>query len=145
MVERFGGQLGDAVRWIGTDCRRLVRCADAGHMLLRYEDRFFADSTQPGRLAAHFGLAVDGSTCRALAERYSTTEVGAFAATLSELPADRVIRNERLMFDRVTQIHRTHIGDGRIGKWRDRLAPQVRAEITRYFEPFLTRFGYEQA
>ena len=47
----------------------------------------------------------------------------------------------RIVMDPVTQIHRNHIGDGRSGKWRDLPGP-AQAELTRFFRPFLDRWGY---
>ena len=41
MTQRFNVPLNDAVRWLDNDCNRLVRLAAQGHLLLRYEDRFF--------------------------------------------------------------------------------------------------------
>jgi hypothetical protein len=140
---RFNEPLDKAVQALGADCRRAVRCADAGQMVLRYEDRFFEDRGLPAQWAEKLGLAVDPAVCRSVAHRYSTAEVRSFAAALGELPPDQVIKTAQTRFDRVTQIHRTHIGDARVGKWRELLAPDARAQITRYFEPFLARFGYE--
>jgi hypothetical protein len=47
-----------------------------------------------------------------------------------------------MMYERLTQIHRGHIGDTRSDKWRE-LPEVTRGEITRLFDPFLRRFGYE--
>jgi hypothetical protein len=47
-----------------------------------------------------------------------------------------------LLFDRVTHIHRTHIGDGRIKKWRERADTQQRSAMTYQFTAFLARFSY---
>jgi hypothetical protein len=144
LAQRFRIPLADAARGIGVDCRRIERCADAGHPMLRYEDRFFEDPAMPGRLAEALGLTVDASVQQAIFERFSTAATRAFAANFSALPAERVMDNGKTVFDRVTQIHRTHIGDGRVGKWRDLLTPPNAAELTRYFAPFLARFGYPQ-
>jgi len=142
MAERFGETLEKAVLALAADCRRIVRCADAGHLVLRYEDQFFEDPTLPAHLAARLGLPTDPELCRTLADRYSTAGVRSLAAGLPELPPDRLIKTAATELDRVTQIHRTHIGDGRVGKWRERLAPPAQQQITRYFAPFLDKFGY---
>jgi len=130
--QRFGTNLTDAARGIAQDCRRVEQCADAGHPVLRYEDRFFEDAALPGRIAEQLGLAVAPDVLQAIFESYSTVAAKALAATIDEQTA----------FDPVTQIHRRHIGDGHVGKWRDLLDADSGMEITRYFSPFLTRFGY---
>src|ERR1700683_4131907 len=43
MSQRFKAPLNHSVRWIANDCNRLLRLAPQGHLLLRYEDRFFED------------------------------------------------------------------------------------------------------
>ncbi len=144
LTQRFGMPLTDAARGIAQDCARAARCADAGHPVLRYEDRFFEDAALPGRMATQLGLAVGADAQQAIFGRYSTAATRAFAATIGDLPAERLHRTDQTMLDLVTQIHRTHIGDGRVGKWRERLDSHSAAEITRYFTPFLTRFGYPQ-
>jgi hypothetical protein len=70
--------------------------------------------------------------------------VRAFAAAVPTLPPGRLAGDGKtLVFDNVTQIHRTHIGDGRVGKWRDHLTPQQQRALTRHFAPFFERFGYQ--
>ncbi len=142
LAQRFQVPLADAVKGLSKDCRCVVRCADAGHPVLRYEDRFFEDAAMPGRIAQRLGLTVGAADQQAIFSRYTTAATREFAANLASLPADRVQQTEQTTVDLVTQIHRTHIGDGRVGKWRRLMDPQSRENITRYFEPFLTRFGY---
>jgi hypothetical protein len=105
MAQRFNAPLNQAVHWIADDCARMMRLAAQGHLLLRYEDRFFED------------------------------------AAFADLPPGRVVSAGRIVMDPVTQIHRIHIGDGRSGKWRDLPGP-VQAKLTRFFRPFLDRWGY---
>jgi hypothetical protein len=142
LAQRFATPLMDAARGIAQDCRRLERCADAGHPVLRYEDRFFDDAGMPGRIAERLGLIVDAGVRQAIFDRYTTAATQAFAANIGDLPPERVLQTPHTTVDQVTQIHRTHIGDGRVGKWQELLDPRNAAEITRYFAPFLERFGY---
>jgi hypothetical protein len=142
MAARFNAPVAQALEWISEDCRHLLRHAEAGHMLLRYEDRFFEDRALPARLAGYLGLEVDTATCAAIAGRYSTEAVRAFAASLAALPAGRVIDNGLNLVDTVTQIHSTHVRDARSGKWRDSYELVLWHSLTRPLEPFLTRFGY---
>jgi hypothetical protein len=136
MMRRFAVEATPALRGIAQDCRRALQCADAGCPVLRYEDRFFDDPTTVAMLARLIGAEVPAETEARIFERYRTAAVRAFADNLEALPA------ERLRIDPVTQILRGHIGDGRIGKWREHLDPAQQREATAYFAPFLERFGY---
>ena len=143
LVERFASPLDVAVRGVSETCQAAAWCAASGHLVLRYEDRFFDDPAAVGRLARHLGLAPDPAAEARIFAAWRTEQVRAFAATVAALPAERVVSDGRVfLFDKLTQIHRTHIGDGRVGKWRDRLDPATAGELTRLFAPFLARFGY---
>ncbi len=108
---------------------------------MRYEDQFFDCAANVERLAQALGVCVPPPMIQAIFGRYCTDAVRAFARRLGDLPPERLTMVQSFMMDRVTQILSPHIGDMRIGKWRD-LPGQARAELTRVFRPFLDRFGY---
>jgi len=141
MTQRFRAPLGHTAEWLAADCAHLLRLAGRGHLLLRYEDGFYANSEVPGRLAHALGLEVDPPVLAAIFGRYATEAVRTFANNLASLPPERLTSFSGTTMDILTQIHRTHIGDGRSGKWRD-LPPPARAELTRRFRRFLDRFRY---
>jgi hypothetical protein len=142
MAQRFEVPLNVTVRWLLKDCQRVMALALHGHRLLRYEDRFFENPLVVTELSAALGADVSPQTRSKLFERYRSESVRQYAATLDSLPADQVVVSERMLYHKLTQIHRGHIGDTRSGKWRQ-LSPATRVEITRLFAPFLRRFGYE--
>ncbi len=143
LVHRFGSEFEPCARAIAQDCRYALLCAEAGHPVLRYEDGFFEQPATVARIAGHLGLTVSGAAVARIFSAYRTEAVRAFAATVPSLPPERLASNgPDLQFDRVTQIHRTHIGDGRVGKWRERFSPEQRALLARLFAPFLEPFGY---
>ena len=141
MTQRFSAPLTHTVQWLMADCARMLPLAAAGHPVFRYEDRFFEDEAAALRLAALLGLDLEADVIARIASKFGTEAVRRFTQTLDELPPERVVRSDVTVFDTVTQLHRTHIGDARSGKWRA-LAPAVQVEITRRFEPFLRAFGY---
>ena len=143
MIERFAMPPDQAVRTLAADCRLVVRCVAAGHMPLRYEDRFYDDETLPAQLASRLGLNIEDAFSRALGRRYGTEGVRAIARSVGERRPGRMAGNGSTQYDTVTQIHAAHIGDGLSGKWRDRLPAGDGAALTRFFGPFLARFGYE--
>jgi hypothetical protein len=140
MAQRFNAELRHTVHWLARDCNRLALLAARGHFLLRFEDRFFDQLAAVARLAGVIGLDPNPASITAIFARYRTESVRAFAQLLDHLPPERV-EPGAIPKDRVTQIHGTHIGDARSGKWRDLPAP-VQAELTRVFSPFLDSFGY---
>jgi len=142
MRGRFGIGLGDAVRIVFNDCRRLHGLMTRReHFLLRYESGFFRDAGTVAAVAAWLG--VDAAEAEAIALRYTPEATRAFAAGIAALPADRI--GDRGAgggrFDRLTNIHDVHIGDMRSGKWRD-LPEGVQAEMTGIFREYLEVFGY---
>lgn len=144
MAQRFNAPLAATVRWIGNDCNRLLRLVSPGQAMLRYEDRFFEQPAVVANIAQALMLDVSPADIEAVFARYRTDAVRAFAASVADLPAERVVRVNGFAMDRVTQILAPHIGDTRSGKWRELPAP-VPAELTRVFKPFLDRFGYPSA
>jgi hypothetical protein len=143
LMERFQESLSNSVAGITRDCLSATHCADAGYPVLLYEDRFFDDPATVQAIARHLGVEVSDAVADDIFNRYRTEEVRAFAAEVETLPSERLEGDGKpLLFDRVTHITRTHIGDGRVGKWRERFDPPHRAALARHFAAFLSRFGY---
>ena len=143
MAQRFRRPLQHTAVWLANDCAHLTRLATPGRLLLRYEDRFFDDVTSVARLAAAIGVGAPHALTQVIFARYRTDAVRQFAATLADLPPERVQMVGDIRMDPVTQILAPHIGDGRDEKWYD-LAPRAQVELTRFFGPFLDRFEYER-
>lgn len=141
MAQRFGAPLARAAGWLAADCERMARLTDGRRLLLRYEDRFFDDPAAPGRVARALGLAPSPETLAEISARFTTGAVRDFARAMDDLQPGRVHRANGVTVDTVTQIHRTHIGDARTGKWRD-LPPEEREGLTAFFHAFLDCFGY---
>jgi hypothetical protein len=143
LMERFGEPFPRALAGIAQDCLHASACADAGFPVFRYEDRFFDDPVTVRTVARHIGVDVSESIANEIFERYRTEAVRAFAATVPSLPRERLEGDGKpLLFDRVTHITHTHIGDSLVGKWRDRADVQQRNNMMQQFAAFLNRFGY---
>jgi hypothetical protein len=141
-AERFGYSLAEVVPGIAQHCQHMIACADAGHPVLRYEERFFDNVATVRALARHIGIEVSDGVAGEIFNKYRTEVVRAFAATVPSLPQERLGGDDKRPYDLTTHIYKTHIGDGRVDKWRERLDARQRAELTRLFAPFLARFGY---
>ena len=142
MSQRFAEPLQHSVEWIARDCQRVARLAGHGYPMLRFEDRFFDERRSVDRVSDWLGITCDTEVKDSIFARYSTEAVRCFAGKLDELPPERLTSVAGHAMDRVTQVLAPHIGDARVGKWRDLPAP-VQAELTRYFRPFLDQFSYE--
>lgn len=142
LVQRFGVSDEAAMRMLAEDCRRAAQCAATGCALLRYEDGFFNDRATVAGLARLVDAQPSPETLERIFAAYRTEQVRAFAAALDRLPAERRGGGERLPHDKLTQIHRRHIGDGAVGKWRRLLEPARQRELTAFFASFLEAFGY---
>jgi hypothetical protein len=142
MSERFKVPISSTAPWLANDCKRLLRLASQPHPLLRFEDRFFENDRVPQRLADHLGLRLAAASIDAICARYHRAAVQSFSARLNDLPPERLMSfGPPHLMDRVTHIHRNHIGDARSGKWRE-LPDPLQHELTRRFSVFLERFGY---
>jgi hypothetical protein len=140
--QRFAAPLQHSAQWIAHDCERVARLAEQGYPLLRFEDRFFDDRLSVDRLSDWLGITVAPEAKDCIFVRYRTEAMRCFARKLDELPPERLTMVSAYRMDRLTQVLESHIGDARVGKWRD-LPVQVQSELTGYFRPFLDRFGYE--
>ena len=146
LIERFKETFPRALGGLAQECLHASACADLGAVVLRYEDRFFDDPAVVRTLARHIGVEVSETVASAIFDRYRTEAVRAFAATVSSLPRERLEGDGKpLLFDRVTHITNTHIGDGLIGKWRERTDPQQQSSMAQHFAGFLARFDYQMA
>ena len=139
--QRFKAPLSDTIRWLTSDCNRMLCLASKNYPLLRYEDRFFEDKATVERLADALGLRVAPATAETIFVRYRTEAIRSFAQNLTDLPPERLTMIGSFRMDRITQILSPHIGDGRSGKWRD-LPSALQNELAHAFGPFLDRFGY---
>jgi hypothetical protein len=141
-MQRFRVSFDSIAKAMPAECARVIRYADAGYPLFRYEDRFFDDPRTLDAIGRHLGLALPASSTDAIFERYRTDSVRQFAASLESLPQERLARGPNDILDAVTQIHRGHIGDGRTGKWREHLDSDAQAWLNQHCGKFLERFGY---
>jgi hypothetical protein len=143
MMQRFGVDFDLASQAIFNALRRVADSQAAGHPVLRYEDRFFDKPQTVLAVAQHLGITCTEAEAQRIFETYTTERVQAFALALDQLPPGRMKVGLQTSYDEVTQIHRTHIGDQRTGKWRDLLDSEQRLRVTHRFAPYLATYGYD--
>ena len=106
---------------------------------LRYEDGFVGSVETFDQIAALLGVSptadVRGAILAALAPE-------AVRGTIRRLEATGAIRGEAV-WDKETHWHANHVGDGKVGKFREILSPTQECEILERTREFCTRFGYD--
>ena len=144
IMQRFGVGLTAACAEIVHTLQRVAEASAEGHPGLRYEDGFFSKPETVRALTHYFGWTVDDAEQARIFETYTADRVEQFGRVLDTLPASRVRRiGDWTCFDDVTQIHRKHIGDQRIGKWRQHFDAAEQAAINKRLAPYLRTFHYE--
>lgn len=142
LMQRFGQDFDKAASRVVQSAQRIFPFAAAGHPYLRYEDNFFARRETIDAIAARLGVTLSDAAKAAIFAGYETSSVRNFASRVSALPTERLDGGADDLFDRVTHIHRGHIGDGLTGKWRESLARSQSEAITQALGDFIARFGY---
>lgn len=141
LMQRFRMGLQPSANAIARDGNRLLRLAGRGIPVWRYEDGFFEREATLDALAARLSCPLPAALRGEIFARYGTEAVRGFAQNMTSLPAERLTKVGPFTMDRLTQILEPHIGDGASGKFRA-LPPDVQPQLTKFFLPLLTPFGY---
>ena len=141
--QRFDVPLVWAMHMVMNDCRRLCRLIAQGRPVLRYEDRFFEHPETIRSIASGLRLPAGEDLVARLSRTYSIEATRSFVEALPSLPTPRlaVAGASSQLFDKVTQLHRNHIGDTSSGKWSDLPVP-IQRQMTHMLSPFLEALGY---
>ncbi len=142
LMQRFGQDFDKAAARVVQSAQRIFPFAAAGHPYLRYEDNFFARMETIDAIVPRLGIVLPDAAKAAIFAQYDTGSVRNFADRVATLPAERLEGGAHDLFDRVTHIHRSHIGDGQIGKWREKLSAAESAAISDALPDFIANFGY---
>ncbi|MBW8270019.1 sulfotransferase domain-containing protein [Caldovatus aquaticus] len=142
MAQRFGEPVPDCARAVAESARHLVLLlAQPRVLVLRYEDRFTAADGTVARLAAFLGLAVSEASCAQIAAGLTPERVRATVAALEQAGVYGAGPDPR-RHDPATLWHARHVGDGRVGKHREALAPEAAAEVLAATAEYCRAFGY---
>jgi hypothetical protein len=142
MMQRFGVTFDLATLAIARAMARVAEAVPAGYPGLRYEDRFFDRPETVAALAQYIGVKLQPTELARIFDTYTTEHMSQFAASLNTLPPERIKSGPQTTYDDVTQIHRTHIGDQRVGKWREAFDGAQHKIVSERFAPYLRAFNY---
>lgn len=123
LSERFSISTREAVAWLSASFASLASLpTTADRLVLHYEDRFTDNEATISAIAKFVGLNVSDDETGAILDALRGDMVRQYIESWlnASLPAKRP-RD----FDPVTQWHPGHVGDGRIGKWEERLQLEV--------------------
>ena len=123
LCERFSISTREAVAWLSASFASLASLpTTADRLVLHYEDQFTDNEATISAIAKFVGLNVSDDDTGAIFDALRGDMVRQYIESWlnASLPAKRP-RD----FDPATQWHPGHVGDGRIGKWEERLQLEV--------------------
>ena len=106
--------------------------------VFRYEDGFVGSEETVDRIAALLGVALPADRKAALLAALTPEAV---RRKIGRLEASGAIQGEQV-WDKQTHWHVNHVGDGKVGKWRDVLTDEQAREILARTRAYCERFGY---
>lgn len=142
-LQRFPNSLAQnfdqALEAIAVSAERLVALSRLCQLpIFRYEDGFVGRNETFDKVAALLGVSPSEEQRVAILDGLSPSAV---RETVAALEAAGAIRGEK-MWDRETQWHAGHVGDGKIGKFKAVLTPSQQQEVLDRTREFYECFGY---
>jgi len=119
-------------------------CENTDHILfVRYEEMMSNRLNEIRRIAHHMGLRADASAIAQVDAKTNLETSKALCRQIKTLPGSKVMHIESHRVDPFTHLHENHIGNARIGRWKDELSADQGRYLTEYFAPWLLKWGYE--
>jgi hypothetical protein len=112
-------------------------------LMVRYEEMMADRLGNIRRIAAHLGFGVSEEVVNYVDSRTNVESSKKVCEQIRNLTIKQVFEIESHRVDPVTHLHENHIGNAKIGRWRDELSAQQGAYLTEYFAPWLLKWGYE--
>ena len=140
---RFGFSFAEALARVETSlafARRLSALPQTS--VFRYESGFASDPSTPAAVARLLGIDADEAVLSEIYRRYDAEATRRLADEVKNSPTALSNAAQGDTWDRVTQIHRGHIGKLASGLWRDLPYP-ARAIMAERCRDDAGAFGYE--
>ncbi len=130
----------EALKAIAYSARRLVELQRRRELpVFRYEDGFVGKLETFDRIAALLGLEVSAEKRSAILDALTPDAVRKKIVVLQQAGA---IRGEAV-WDKETHWHANHVGDGKIGKFREVLTTDQESAILQATREYCETFGYD--
>ena len=128
----------DAIALSGERLVAIARHKDVP--VFRYEDGFIGSEATIDRIAGMLGTTLTAAQRKVILAGLSTDAV---REKIAKLEAAGAIKGEAV-WDRETHWHAGHVGDGKVGKWREVLTPDQEREVLRRTKEYCKLFDYEE-
>jgi hypothetical protein len=112
-------------------------------LLVQYEEMMKDRLSQMRRIAAHLHLRGDEEMFARIDGRTSLESSERLCRDLKNRPASTVLNIQSHRVDPDTHLHENHIGNAKIGRWKDEFSLDQARWLTEYFSPWLLQLGYE--
>ncbi|MDI1295974.1 MAG: sulfotransferase domain-containing protein, partial [bacterium] len=148
LMQRFDLPFAEACDMVARSANSLpLLRAAVGHeriLILKYEDGFTRRQATLERMARHLGLKLPKAAYKSIAEALSPYAV---KTQIAEWKNEGVFDDRPAVqqFDKRTQWHPRHVGDGKSGKWRTILTEEQAIVVGRRCRSLQQEFGYEPA
>ncbi|TWB12225.1 sulfotransferase domain-containing protein [Nitrospirillum amazonense] len=144
LMQRFDQPFNEAFAYVLRSVRRVQACVAQGRrtLLFRYEDGFHDHPDSVARIAGFIGATVADPALLAIHEGLRTRTVERTLAQMED--TGRFVENAGTdahpnLYDPVTHWHRSHIGDGAVGKYKA-LPDRARSLMDNAFWSFLAAY-----
>ncbi len=140
----MGGGLEHTIQRVNGSLEFLKHYQNTPHILLvRYEDMMADRLGQIRRIARHLNINLDDSAAAKIDEKTNLESSKRLCSELKHRSSDQVLNIQSHRVDPETHLHEHHIGNARIGRWRDELSADQARWLTEYFAHWLLQLGYE--
>jgi hypothetical protein len=142
LMKRFGSSFQTALDMVAASIDNILDTQIMlPHLALRFEDRFFESPGAVTRICDYFGTRVTEHEPSELIDCLKPEKV---QSIIQQLEQTRRIDPNRAQesADRQTNWHPNHVGDRRVGKYRDMLSHAQIAQVNDRLGAFMEKFGY---
>jgi hypothetical protein len=112
-------------------------------LLVRYEDMMADRLGEIRRIARHLNITLDEDSVARVDAKTNIESSKRLCGELKDRSPDKVLNIQSHRVDPETHLHEQHIGNARIGRWRDELSADQGRWLTEYFSRWLLLLGYE--
>lgn len=141
LMQRFKTSFDEALKTVAASAESLVALSRLRRVVVfRYEDEFVDSADTLARIAAMLGLHPSAEDRAAILAALTPEAV---RTKINDLIGAGVIRDQEKAFDRESHWHANHVGDRKIGKFRELLSVEQEREVVRQTREFCLHFGYE--
>ena len=125
------------------ECLRASEMTD-NVLMVRYEDMMADRHNEIRGIARHMGINADLSLLSQVDSKTNIESSKQVCQNIKDLTIREVFAIDSHRVDPQTHLHENHIGNAKIGRWRDELSTEQGEQLTRLFSHWLAKWGYEK-